>query len=52
MKESDREATAKKFLATARQFFKASEKVFEPKEHSNRPLYFLYFHSLELAFKA
>ena len=50
MKESSRDV-AKRFLATSRQFFKASEHVFAAKEPSNRPLYFLYFHALELAFK-
>ena len=41
------------FLTVARQFYAASELVFEPQDWLlSKPLYFLYFHSLELTFKA
>jgi|SRR5579864_2147645 len=41
------------FLSLARQFYAASERVFEPQDHLlSKPLYFLYFQTLELAFKA
>lgn len=40
------------FLYRARQFHDASERVFGGQEPLNMPLYFLYFHTLELAFKA
>jgi hypothetical protein len=41
------------FLTLARQFYSASERVFEPQDDLlSKPLYFLYFHALELAFKA
>lgn len=40
------------FLNNASDFYKASERVFVPKQLLNKPLHFLYFHTLELAFKA
>lgn len=43
---------AKGFLVLARDFRDASERVFDPLNNRNRPLLYLYFHTLELAFKA
>ena len=41
------------FLTLARQFYAASERIFEPPDYIlSKPLYFLYFHALELIFKA
>lgn len=41
------------FLNRARHFYMASERVFEPQDQLlNMPLYFLYFHILDLTFKA
>jgi hypothetical protein len=40
------------FLNRARQFHDASERVFGGHQRLDMPLYFLYFHTLELAFKA
>jgi hypothetical protein len=41
------------FLTKARHFFAAAERVFSPPDYLlSGPLYFLYFHALELTFKA
>jgi len=40
------------FLADAQAFYRAAAKVYGEEHILNRPLYFLYFHTMELAFKA
>ena len=40
------------FLNRAREFYAAAERAFDLRSSLNMPLYFLYFHTLELAFKA
>jgi hypothetical protein len=41
-----------RFLYRSREFFTAAEQVFDGQNLLNMPLYFLYFHTLELTMKA
>jgi hypothetical protein len=40
------------FLSLEREFYATAERAFDLGDSFNKPLYFLYFHTLELAFKA
>ena len=40
------------FLIRARQFYTAAERAFDPKLLWDTPVYFLFFHAIELSFKA
>ena len=40
------------FLKLAREFYTVAERSSDLKSSISKPLYFLYFHALELAFKA
>jgi hypothetical protein len=46
------EIEPKSFLYRAREFYATAERAFDPEKPFSWPLYFLYFNTIELAFKA